>query len=43
MSFDIMYRVFDGKLQDDIELRVYADQSQYNEDIPIDFIELYVQ
>ena len=37
------YRVFDGKLQDDIELRVCADQSYIDEDIPIDFIELYVQ
>ena len=37
------YRVFDAKLQDDIELRVCGDQPYSNEDIPIDFIELYVQ
>ena len=37
------YRVFDAKLQDDIELRVCGDQPYSNEDIPIDFVELYVQ
>ena len=37
------YRVFDDTTQDDIELRVCADEVIGNEDTPLDIIELYVQ
>ena len=37
------YRVLDDTTQDDIELRVCADEVIGNEDTPLDIIELYIQ
>ena len=37
------YRELNEMTQDGIELRVCADQPYFDEDIPIDFIEVYVQ
>ena len=37
------YRVLDDMTQDDIELRVCADDDTSDEDVPLDIIELYVR